>query len=167
MVHISRPFAGLHCFHAMEQAPWEQADDRSIRSHDSSPATNRGAAPGSAGGHLAAGGTRPSREHISPQAPVPHARCIPSEHEQGCGGDARRGGGICAPASQEDRSAGCRGGVHEAHAGEEEEQREALEEAEGVVAPDPGSSCAALEAAGHQEMEIQVEVEMSLIRVFD
>lgn len=83
------------------------------------------------------------------------------EHEQSCSGDARRGCSICVPAFEKHSSGDSVGGVHEAYAGEEEEQRETGEEVKGVVAPDSGCTCTALEASGHEEMENEVEIEMS------
>uniref|UniRef100_A0A453DG12 Uncharacterized protein n=1 Tax=Aegilops tauschii subsp. strangulata TaxID=200361 RepID=A0A453DG12_AEGTS len=41
MVHISRLFGRVYRFHAMEQAPWQQAFHRSIRSHNPASSTNR------------------------------------------------------------------------------------------------------------------------------
>ena len=69
------------------------------------------------------------------------------EHEQSRDNDARCGCSICVYAVPDHICAHPVGGLHEAYATEEEEQREAGEEVEGVVAPDPCCSCAALEAS--------------------
>ena len=82
-----------------------------------------------------------------------------AEHEQSCGGDAPRGCIICASAVQEHICVHFAGDLHEAYANEEEEQWEAGEEVEGVVAPDPSCSRTALEASWH-EMEIEVEIKI-------
>uniref|UniRef100_A0A0D9ZSG8 Uncharacterized protein n=1 Tax=Oryza glumipatula TaxID=40148 RepID=A0A0D9ZSG8_9ORYZ len=85
------------------------------------------------------------------------------QHEQSSSYNAR---GICdirVPALEKHTCTDCAGSIHEAYAGEEEEQREVGEETERVVAANPSCSCTAPEASGYQEMEIEVEIEMTHI----
>lgn len=82
------------------------------------------------------------------------------EHEQSSDDDACRGCSICVYAVPDHSRAHSVGGLHEAYATKEEEQWEAGEEVEGVVATDPRCSRTALEASWLQKMEVEAKIEI-------
>lgn len=89
-----------------------------------------------------------------------------SEHQQSRCCSCRRCRGIHVRAVQKHSPADFVGSVHEADAGEEEEQRETGEEIEGMVGPDSSSSCTT-PATARQQMENYVEIEMSRLEMLN